>query len=231
MTSAGTQRPTRVLVADDDPAVREVLVTALELAGHKVRAEPDGSRALAALGEWPPDVVVLDLLMPHADGLEVCRRLRTRGDRVPILMLTARDAVGDRVAGLDAGADDYLAKPFELDELLARVRALLRRAYPAAETRSHAGVTLDPSERRVWRDGEEIELTRTEFALLEILVANAGRVVTREVLTEQVWGFDFGPTSNSLDVYIGYVRRKLENGGRERVVRTVRGLGYRLGPG
>ena len=219
-----------MLVVDDDPAVREALTTAFELAGHRVRAEPDGSRALAAVAEWPPDVIVLDLLMPHTGGLEVCRRLRTSGDRTPILILTARDAVGDRVAGLDAGADDYLVKPFDLDELLARFRALLRRAYPDDQVRlAYAGIVLDTADRRAWRDGAELELTRTEFALLAVLVAAAGRVVTREVLTEKVWGFDFGPASNSLDVYVGYVRRKLEDGGRPRVLLTVRGIGYRIG--
>ncbi|GLZ75567.1 DNA-binding response regulator [Actinorhabdospora filicis] len=218
-----------MLVADDDPAVREVLTTAFEVAGHTVRAEPDGARALAAVAAWPPDALVLDLLMPHMDGLEVCRRLRLRGDRTPILILTARDAVGDRVAGLDAGADDYLVKPFDLDELLARVRALLRRATPEdAHLVSYAGVSLDAADRRAWRDGAELELTRTEFALLEHLVRNGGRTVARETLLERVWGYDFGPASNPLDVYVGYVRRKLEAGGGTRLVHTVRGVGYRL---
>nr|WP_051061816.1 response regulator transcription factor [Nocardiopsis chromatogenes] len=219
----------RVLVVEDEPAVRDAVAGALEIEGYEVRRATDGATGLEAVRAWPPDAIVLDLLMPFMDGLTMCMRLRERGDRTPVLVLTARDAVSDRVEGLDAGADDYLVKPFDLDELLARLRALLRRAYPdAGQALSYGGLTAEPGGGRVWRGDRPIELTRTEFALLEVLLQNAGRVVPRPVIADRVWGYDFGPGSNSLDVYIGYLRRKLEAGGGPRLVHTVRGVGYVL---
>ena len=188
----------------------------------------DGEEALESVRNGEPDTLILDVLMPGLDGLEVSRRLRRAGSKVPILMLTARDAVEDRVAGLDAGADDYVTKPFALEELLARVRALLRRTTAGEELLRFADVELDPSTRQVMRDGEAIELTRTEFALLELFMLNPRQVLTRSVIFERVWGYDFGGASNSLDVYIGYLRRKTEVGGRPRVIQTVRGVGYAL---
>jgi two-component system response regulator MprA len=221
----------RVLVVDDDVAVRESLRRALRLEGYDVELAADGGEALQRLesnGD-DPDLVVLDVLMPNVDGLEVCRQLRRTGLRVPVLMLTARDEVADRVAGLDAGADDYVVKPFALEELLARVRALLRRAADEAVDVLHfADLELDPATREVRRDGELIELTRTEFALLELFMLNPRQVLTRSIIFERVWGYDFGFGSNSLDVYIGYLRRKTEAGGKPRLIHTIRGVGYAL---
>jgi two-component system response regulator MprA len=219
----------RILVVDDEPAVREAVERALRLEGHDVALAADGGQALDALDEWPPDAVVLDVLMPRVDGLEACRRMRLSGDRTPVLMLIARDAIRDRVAGLDAGADDYLPKPFALAELLARLRALLRRSGgDSTDALRFADLELDPGTREVRRSGDAIELTRTEFSLLELFLRNPRQVLTRSIIFERVWGFDFGPTSNSLDVYIGYLRRKTEEGGAPRLIHTVRGVGYAL---
>jgi two-component system response regulator MprA len=220
----------KILVVDDERAVRDSLRRALELQGYQVDLAADGAEALAQLeSNGQPDAVVLDILMPGMDGLEVCRRIREQGSEVPVLMLTARDAVGDRVAGLDAGADDYLVKPFALEELLARIRALLRRATPTADgVLRFADIELDPGTREVLRDGERIELTRTEFNLLELFMLNPRQVLTRSIIFERVWGYDFGFASNSLDVYIGYLRRKTEGGGKPRLLHTVRGVGYAL---
>jgi two-component system response regulator MprA len=220
----------RILVVDDEPAVREAVERALRLEGHDVLLATDGGEALDALDVRPPDAVVLDVLMPRVDGLELCRRMRGRGDRTPVLMLTARDAVSDRVAGLDAGADDYLVKPFALEELLARVRALLRRAAPGADRRPlrFADLVLEPLSHEVRRGRRLIELTRTEFSLLELFLRHPRQVLTRTVIFENVWGYDFGPRSNSLEVYMGYLRRKTEAGGERRLFHTVRGVGYVL---
>jgi two-component system response regulator MprA len=223
--------PLRILVVDDEPAVRESLRRALQLEGYGVELAGDGSEALYRLEsrEVEPDGIVLDVLMPEVDGLEVARRLRRTGSRVPILMLTARDEIADRVAGLDAGADDYLVKPFALEELFARLRAILRRsADGAVEILRFADLELDPATREVRRGGELVELTRTEFSLLELFMLNPRQVLTRSVIFERVWGYDFGPGSNSLDVYIGYLRRKTEAGGKTRLIQTVRGVGYAL---
>jgi len=221
----------RILVVDDDAAVRESLGRALRLEGYDVELAADGSEALTRLqgnGD-DPDLLVLDVLMPGVDGLEVCRRLRRTGSRLPVLMLTARDEVADRVAGLDAGADDYVVKPFALAELLARVRALLRRsADDAVDVLRFADLELDPSTREVRRGDELIELTRTEFALLELFLRNPRQVLTRSIIFERVWGYDFGPGSNSLEVYVGYLRRKTEAGGEPRLLQAVRGVGYVL---
>jgi two-component system response regulator MprA len=221
----------KILVVDDERAVRESLRRALELEGYDVQLAEDGAQAIERLGagNGQPDAVVLDVLMPGIDGIDVCRHLRRTGNTTPVLMLTARDGVGDRVAGLDAGADDYLVKPFALEELLARVRALLRRATPGPdEVLRFADVELIPSRREVIRGGEPIELTRTEFNLLELFLRNPRQVLTRSVIFERVWGYDFGFASNSLDVYIGYLRRKTEAGGKPRLIHTVRGVGYAL---
>ena len=221
----------KVLVVDDDAAVRESLRRALQLEGYDVELAEDGRDALSRLDrhDGEPDAVVLDVLMPRVDGLEVARRLRQEGSRLPILMLTARDEVADRVAGLDAGADDYLVKPFALEELLARLRALLRRSGDEdGDVLRFADVSLDPATREVRRDGQQIELTRTEFALLELFLRNPRQVLTRSIIFERVWGYDFGFGSNSLDVYIGYLRRKTETGGRPRLIQTIRGVGYAL---
>jgi two-component system response regulator MprA len=220
----------KILVVDDERAVRESLRRALELEGYDVGLASDGSEALEKLeGEAQPDAIILDVLMPGTDGLEVSRTLRCSGSRVPVLMLTARAEVGDRVAGLDAGADDYLTKPFALEELLARLRALLRRtADGSGEALRFADLELDPGTREVTRGGEPIELTRTEFSLLELFMVNPRQVLTRSVIFERVWGYDFGYGSNSLDVYIGYLRRKTEAGGKPRLIHTVRGVGYAL---
>jgi two-component system response regulator MprA len=224
----------RVLVVDDEPAVRDALGRTLRFEGYDVELAGDGAEALAALGERRPDMIVLDVMMPRVDGLEACRRLRAAGDTLPVLMLTARDGVGDRVAGLDAGADDYLVKPFALEELLARVRALLRRSMivngsaGAAAPLRYANLSLDPATREVRRGDRSLELTRTEFALLEVFLRHPRQVLTRSALFEKVWGYDFGASSNSLDVYIGYLRRKLEVGGEQRLLHTVRGVGYVL---
>jgi two-component system, OmpR family, response regulator MprA len=220
----------KILVVDDERAVRESLRRALELQGYEVELASDGAEALERLnGNGQPDAVVLDILMPGIDGLEVCQQLRRRGNSVPVLMLTARDAVGDRVAGLDAGADDYLVKPFALEELLARVRALLRRTSPAADGVLRFGdLELDVGTREVRRGEDNIDLTRTEFNLLELFMVNPRQVLTRSIIFERVWGYDFGFASNSLDVYIGYLRRKTEAGGKPRLIQTVRGVGYAL---
>jgi len=222
----------KILVVDDERAVRESLRRALELEGYEIELADDGTEALMTLGrdEPQPDAVILDVLMPGVDGLEVCRRLRATGNHVPVLMLTARDEVENRVAGLDAGADDYVTKPFALEELLARVRALLRRTADTdgGEVLSFADLVLDLGTREVRRGGRPIELTRTEFALLELFLRNPRQVLTRSIIFERVWGYDFGFASNSLDVYIGYLRRKTEAGGEPRVIHTVRGVGYAL---
>jgi len=222
--------PMRILVVDDERAVRESLRRALELEGYEIELANDGQEALYRLeSQAEPDAVVLDVLMPGLDGLEVCKRLRRSGSKLPVLMLTARDAVENRVAGLDAGADDYLTKPFALEELLARIRALLRRASEeSGEVLRFADLELDPGTREVRRDGEPIELTRTEFSLLELFLRNPRQVLTRSVIFERVWGYDFGFASNSLDVYIGYLRRKTEAGDKPRLIQTVRGVGYAL---
>jgi two-component system response regulator MprA len=220
----------KILVVDDERAVRESLRRALELEGYEIELADDGGAALAALEDGDdPDAMILDVLMPGVDGLEVARRVRRGGSRLPILMLTARVEVGDRVAGLDAGADDYVTKPFALEELLARVRALLRRAHEDDnEKLAFADLELDPGTREVERGGDPIELTRTEFSLLELFMRNPRQVLTRSVIFERVWGYDFGFGSNSLDVYIGYLRRKTEAGGKPRLIQTVRGVGYAL---
>src|SRR5437763_10936529 len=221
----------QILVVDDEAAVRESLRRALALEGYEVQLAADGAEALYRLdiGEVQPDAIVLDALMPNVDGLETARRLRGAGNKIPILMLTARDEVEARVAGLDAGADDYVVKPFALAELLARVRALLRRsADEAVDVLRFADLELDPATREVRRDGDSIELTRTEFALLELFMLNPRQVLTRSIIFERVWGYDFGFGSNSLDVYIGYLRRKTEAGGKSRLIQTIRGVGYAL---
>jgi len=218
-----------VLVADDDRAVREALERALQLNGFDVALAADGNEALSATAERTPDALVLDVMMPGYDGLDVTRRLRREGNRVPILLLTARDAVGDRVEGLDAGADDYLPKPFALEELLARLRALLRRADQApAEMLRFADLTFDVGSMEARRGGRRFELTTTEAHLLELFMRNPRQVLTRSQIYERVWGYDFGATSNALWVYIGYLRRKLEEGGEPRLLHTVRGVGYAL---
>jgi two-component system response regulator MprA len=215
----------RVLVVDDDEAVRSALTHALHRDGYEVSTAADGTTALATLLRNRHEAVVLDVLMPEPGGLEVCRAIRARGDDTPILMLTARDLVSDRVAGLDAGADDYLAKPFALEELRARLRALLRRSGAGAELLRFAGVELDLAAHQASRRGERLPLTKTEFALLELFVRNPGRVLSRTQIFESVWGYDFGPESNGLWVYISYLRRKM---GEPRLIQTVRGIGYVL---
>jgi two-component system response regulator MprA len=221
--------PMKILVVDDERAVRDSLRRALELEGYEIDLAADGREALAQLDQSQPDMLILDVLMPGVDGLEVCRRLRRAGNRLPVLMLTARDAVENRVAGLDAGADDYVTKPFALEELLARVRALLRRTTNGTgEALRFSDLELNPGTREVRRGGELIELTRTEFSLLELFLTNPRQVLTRSIIFERVWGYDFGFASNSLDVYIGYLRRKTEAGGKPRLIQTVRGVGYAL---
>jgi two-component system, OmpR family, response regulator MprA len=221
-----------VLVADDDRAIRDSLARALGLAGYRVTTVSDGAAALNAISEMPPDVAVLDVSMPNVDGLTVCRVLRSERNRLPVLMLTARTETSDRVAGLDAGADDYLLKPFELDELLARLRALLRRASFEQEANGNGAeltagdLKIDTSARRVWRAGEEVELSKTEFELIELLVRNAGVVLDHSTIYDRIWGYDFGPDSKNLAVYIGYLRRKLEPDGAAKLIHTVRGVGY-----
>jgi two-component system response regulator MprA len=227
----------KILVVDDERAVRESLRRALELEGYTVDLAEDGEKALERLGgseEGEADAVILDVLMPGIDGLEVCRRLRSDRNAVPVLMLTARAEVDSRVAGLDAGADDYLPKPFALAELLARLRALLRRAGngdEAGDVLRFSDLELDLGTREVRRGRRLIELTRTEFALLELFLRNPRQVLTRSIIFERVWGYDFGPTSNSLDVYIGYLRRKTEEGDAPRLIHTIRGVGYALRDG
>jgi len=224
----------RILVVDDDRAVRDSLRRSLEFNGYTVELASDGAEALAVVPRTDPDIIVMDVMMPRLDGLEATRALRSAGNDVPILVLTARDAVSDRVDGLDAGADDYLTKPFALDELLARVRALVRRSARQAELEADeqplefADLTLDPVTRDVTRGGRAISLTRTEFALLELFMQRPKRVLERSFILEEVWGFDFPTTANSLEVYVGYVRRKLEAEGEPRLLHTVRGVGYVL---
>jgi two-component system response regulator MprA len=222
----------RVLVVDDDRAVRDSLRRSLEFNGYDVALAADGAEGLAAVGAQHPDVVVIDVMMPRLDGIETTRALRGAGNDVPILVLTARDAVGDRVEGLDAGADDYLTKPFALQELLARLRALLRRVVPAddaaEETLSFADLTMEVGSRDVRRGGRAIELTRTEFTLLEMFMRRPRRVLERSFILEEVWGYDFPTSANSLEVYVGYVRRKTEAEGEPRLIHTVRGVGYVL---
>lgn len=217
----------KVLVADDDRAIRESLTTALEINGYDVTACADGVEALAAFRTSRPDVLVLDVMMPGVDGLGVCRVLRAEGDRVPILMLTARVETADRVAGLDAGADDYVPKPYDVDEVLARLRALLRRAETTTDHNDLlvGNLRLSPGSRRVWRGDRELDLSKTEFDLLELLMLNAGIVLEHHVIYERIWGYDFGPDSKNLAVYVGYLRRKL---GHPELIRTVRGVGYTL---
>jgi len=219
-----------VLVADDDRMIREALERALQLNGYEVQLASDGDSALAAVESRTPDALVLDVMMPGLDGLDVTRRLRREGNRVPILLLTARDAVGDRVEGLDAGADDYLPKPYDLDELLARLRALLRRALPTdlAEVLRFADLTLDLGSMDARRGGRRFELTTTEAHLLELFMRNPRQVLPRSLIYERVWGYDFSHSSNALDVYVGYLRRKTEGGDEQRLIHTVRGTGYVL---
>jgi two-component system response regulator MprA len=221
---------TKVLIAEDDRSVRQSLQRALRYEGYDISLAVDGAEALEAVKDDRPDALILDIMMPHVDGLSVCRRIRSKGDDLPILMLTAKHEISDRVAGLDAGADDYLVKPFALEELLARLRALLRRTAPEdiGGPLTFADLSLDPETRRVERAGRLMELTKTEFDLLELLMLNSGIVLTREVIYERIWGYDFGTSSNSLDVYIGYLRRKTEAGGETRLIPTVRGVGYAL---
>lgn len=237
MTAEGDQQ--RILVVDDEPAVREALRRSLAFEGYGTQTAVDGLDALDKADSYAPDLIILDIQMPRMDGLTAARRLRAAGSTTPVLMLTARDTVGDRVTGLDAGADDYLVKPFELDELFARVRALLRRssyAAPAggdgrpedADALTFGDLRMDLATREVTRGGRPVELTRTEFTLLEMFLAHPRQVLTREQILKTVWGFDFEPSSNSLDVYVMYLRRKTEAGGEPRLVHTVRGVGYVL---
>ena len=230
------EAPARILIVDDEPAVREALRRSLAFEGYDTALAADGMAALEQADAYQPDAIVLDVLMPRMDGLTTARRLRSSGVTTPILMLTARDTVGDRVTGLDAGADDYLVKPFELDELLARLRALLRRssyavaAGPVGEEHvmTFGDLRMDTTTREVTRDGRTVDLTRTEYTLLELFLAHPRQVLTREQILKAVWGFDFEPSSNSLDVYVMYLRRKTEAGGMPRLVHTVRGVGYVL---
>jgi two-component system response regulator MprA len=222
----------QVLVVDDDPQLREALTRALELDDYRVTTASNGVKALEAVTQHRPDVMVLDVMMPYVGGLDVCRTLRSKKDKLPILVLTARDEVGDRVAGLDAGADDYLTKPFALEELRARLRALLRRTASEggddAAILEYDDIVLDPAAHTVHRGGRPIDLTRTEFALLELLLRNAGRPLPRETIMDRVWGWESEPTSNSLEVFVGYLRRKTEASGEARLIHTVRGVGYVL---
>ncbi|WP_305000354.1 response regulator transcription factor [Tessaracoccus sp. OH4464_COT-324] len=222
----------QILVVDDDQAVRESLARSLSYTGSEVTTAADGIEALARLASYTPDAIIMDVMMPRLDGLETTRMLRESGNEVPILILTARDAVGDRVDGLDAGADDYMVKPFALDELLARLRALTRRAKPQTgsegATLHFQDLVLDTQHREVTRAGQHISLTRTEFALLNVFMENPRKVLERNTLLNEVWGFEFPTTANSLEVYIGYLRRKTEVGGLPRLIHTVRGIGYVL---
>ncbi|MCK1822603.1 response regulator transcription factor [Streptomyces sp. XM83C] len=235
----GDRDPQRILIVDDEPAVREALQRSLAFEGYATEVAVDGADALEKALACRPDLIVLDIQMPRMDGLTAARRIRSAGDTTPILMLTARDTVGDRVTGLDAGADDYLVKPFELDELFARIRALLRRSsYAAAvaaaeddDVLSFADLRMNLATREVTRGNRTVELTRTEFTLLEMFMAHPRQVLTREQILKAVWGFDFEPSSNSLDVYVMYLRRKTEAGGEPRLVHTVRGVGYVLRQG
>jgi two-component system response regulator MprA len=218
----------RLLIVEDEAAVREALTRALESEGYELALAEDGAQALAMIAQSPPDAVVLDVMLPGIDGLEVARRVRGQHDPLPILMLTARGAVGDRVAGLDAGADDYLVKPFALEELLARLRALLRRTGGGGNELVFTDLMLDPGTRDVRRGQRALELTVTEFNLLELFLRNPRQVLRRSLIYDRVWGYDFGPDSHALDVYVGYLRRKLEAGGEPRLIHTVRGIGYAL---
>ncbi len=223
-------RAVRIMVVDDEPAVREAIERILRMVGFDVELAADGREAIRRHAAAPADAMLLDVLMPYVDGLEVCRHLRDAGDRTPILMLTARDEVSDRVAGLEAGADDYLPKPFALDELLARVRALLRRSGWSGEREvlRFEDLELDARAHEVRRGSRPIELTRTEYLLLELFLAHPRQVLTRAQIFDRVWGYDFGPASNSLEVYVGYLRRKTEAAGEPRLLHTVRGVGYVL---
>ena len=225
---AASNKTFKLVVAEDDPAVRNAVQRVLELEGYSVVVTKDGVAALDAILSNTPDAVVMDVMMPFSDGLSVCRELRRRANRTPILLLTARHEIGDRVAGLDAGADDYLVKPFSVDELLARVRALLRRNAPATNSTvlQLADLSLDPTRREVRRGSRMVDLTKTEFDLLQVLLEQTGIVLSREYLYEHIWGFDFETNSKSLDVYIGYLRRKIEQGDETKLLHTVRGVGY-----
>ncbi|MGC0375750.1 response regulator transcription factor [Streptomyces sp. SAI-229] len=239
--------PHTLLLAEDDRAIRNALERALTLEGYRVTAVADGVEALAQAHRSRPDVLVLDVMMPGIDGLQVCRVLRAEGDRTPVLMLTALVETADRIAGLDAGADDYVVKPFDVEEVFARLRALLRRVPPApapvpepvVETRPEpagrfveaAGLRMDPQARRAWRGGRELELTRTEFELLELLIRHAGIVLDHSTIYDRIWGYDFGPGSKNLAVYVGYLRRKLDEPGAPQLIHTVRGVGYVLREG
>ena len=218
----------KLVVAEDDPAVRNAVQRVLELEGYSVVVTKDGVAALDAILSNAPDAVVMDVMMPFSDGLSVCRELRRRANRTPILLLTARHEIGDRVAGLNAGADDYLVKPFSIDELLARVRALLRRNAPNTTSTilQLADLSLDPTRREVRRGSRIVDLTKTEFDLLQVLLEQTGIVLSREYLYEHIWGFDFETNSKSLDVYIGYLRRKIEQDDETKLLHTVRGVGY-----
>jgi two-component system response regulator MprA len=225
-----TMEPMRILVVDDEPAVRDTLERALRLDGYDVESAEDGLDALDRLATFGADAIVLDRMMPRLDGIGLCQRLREAGDRTPILVLTARDGIDDRILGLDAGADDYLVKPFSVKEMRARVRALLRRARPAdqPELLRFAGLSLDTGTYESWRGDRPLALSKTEFALLELFMRAPRRALTRKQIFEHVWGYDFGATSNALGVYVGYLRRKTEAGGEPRLVHTVRGVGYAL---
>ena len=220
----------KILVAEDDNAVRESLERALRLEGYQVLMSSNGEQALEIASVTPPDLYILDVMMPILDGLSVCRTLRRQGDKTPILILTARHQVSDRVSGLDAGADDYLAKPFALDELLARIRALLRRNASDTKSKSYvvSNLVLNIETRQVLREGRELDLTKTEFDLLEILMRNENVVLTREMIYDEIWGFDFETNSKSLDVYVGYLRRKVDNDPSQKLIHTIRGIGYCL---
>ncbi|MEV5409060.1 response regulator transcription factor [Thermopolyspora sp. NPDC052614] len=224
------ETPARLLVVDDEPQLRNAVSRALRMEGYTVGIATDGPTGLASMAAERPDLVVLDVMLPRMDGLEVCRRMRRSGDTTPVLMLTALDSVGDRVAGLDAGADDYLVKPFALEELFARVRALLRRttAGEGEGDLTFADLALLPGSRQARRGDRRFDLTRTEYALLDLLIRNGGQVLTREIILERIWGYEFTPGSNSLEVYIGYLRRKTEAGGEPRLIQTVHGLGYTM---
>jgi two-component system response regulator MprA len=221
--------PQQILIAEDDAEIRGALQRILGYEGYGTIATADGAATLEAISEHQPDAILLDVMMPFVDGLAVCRRLREHGDRTPVLMLTARHSLEDRVQGLDAGADDYVLKPFELEELLARLRALLRRTGDGAEEVAAVGpVELDVRRRRVTVDGVEVDLTRTEFSILELLMRNEGIVLERSTIYDRVWGYDFGDSSRSLDVHVGYLRRKLEHDGTPRLIETVRGVGFTI---
>jgi two-component system, OmpR family, response regulator MprA len=218
----------RLLVVDDDPDVRDSLRRALGYAGYAVATASNGADALTSVARSPVDLIIMDLLMPMLDGFAACRALRDRGNDTPILVLTAKDGIDDRVEGLESGADDYLIKPFALRELLARVKALLRRTQPPREVLGYADLTLDATTRSVARDGTPVSLTRIEFALLELLMRNAEQVLSYEVILDRVWGYGEAPASNALQVFVGFLRRKLEDGGHRRLVHNVRGVGYVL---